>query len=141
MAGSEQISGPGSIRTTLHLQSLASAAIALATTGSGLFIGFNATASATSGIDTYITAYDASAVGSAVYDFTVGGLPSAGARVLWNTQVRADTSAAADLAVAIVNPPQPIPFFRGLIVGATTLNSTAAGSTGVNITTLFQSQK
>jgi hypothetical protein len=140
-AGAERAAGPGSVRTVQAVQSLATNAISLITTGAGLFIGWSATTSATTGADVYMTAYDASATGTNVYDFSVTGLPSAGSRVLWVSQVQMDNSAGVDVGRAILNPPQPLPFHRGLLVAATTLNSTAAGSTGVNIVAVFQSQK
>lgn len=136
--GLEGMARDGGIRALLSVQALPSAT--LVTAGAGLFHGVGWSTSATAGADVYYAAYDASAAGSSVYDFSA--LPSTGARLIWYAQLMNNGSAGSDAALTgNVNPPVPLPFYRGLVVGAVALAGTSAGSTAVNVCTVFSSQR
>lgn len=127
-------------KSLFSVQALASAT--LVTSGAGLFHGVGYSSTVTSGADIYYAVFDASAAGSSVYDFNANGLPSAGARLMWYTQLTNNGSAALDVpSSSPINPPAPLPFYRGLVIGAVTVAATAAGNTGINFCTIYSSAK
>jgi hypothetical protein len=123
----------GGERTALLTQALPSASGSLVTSGTGTLVGFSTASTATTGVDLYFAAWDASAAGSVIYDFGVGN--SASARLLWYQKVSGDNSAGIDLAVpnAGVFPEGGLKFYRGLVVGSATIAATAVGSSALTV--------
>ena len=128
----------GAVRSALLVQPLATNAASLATSGAGTLLAVNVGTTASAGITTFIACYDASAVGTAVYDF--GNGPSAPAQLLWFQQVAHVSSATVQLDTPLSTPlpAAGIPFFRGLIAAVVDSDANAAGSTAVNISVTYR---
>ena len=120
-------------------------AAALVTSGMGILYAVNISSTNTGGLNLYIAAYDASAAGSAVYNYSFTGgsnTISAAARLLFVHQWAFQNSAPA--LVAAGQPPAipacGIPFFRGLVIGDTTVNGGAVGGSALQASVVYRSQ-
>ena len=127
-----ETSSQKTVNALLVAQALGSASGSLVTSGAGVFLGYGVGSTGTTGADLFFAAWDSSAAGSTVYDYSNNA--SAGARLLWYAQVQAASSAGADAfgGVSAFFPPEGIPFHRGLVVGSVTGPGSAVGSSALN---------
>lgn len=128
------VSSAKRIRTFFKAAVSATVTTALVTTGAGLVFSVSATTTATAGTNTFIALYDASATGTAVYNFVTTATGNSRLLCLFQATSVNSTGAAASISYNL-GPhvfPEPIPFFDGLVVAETTFDAGAAGTCTVN---------
>lgn len=121
------------IRTFVITQALATASTSLVTSGAGLVFSVTATTTATAGAATYISLYDATAAGTACYDYVTTATGATRLLCLFQSSHYSGTAPTAPINLGPVLFQEPIPFFDGLVVGATNHLGTAVGATSLNI--------
>ncbi len=136
----------GSVRTYTNTATFSvSAAGALVTSGMGVFYTFSVTSTSTTAVNSYIAVFDASAAGSAIYNYSFTGganTLSAASRLMWIQQVNAGGSvpSATVPPVGLGIPAFGIPFYRGLVVGETTANGGAVGNSAFQAVVVYRAQ-
>ena len=128
-----QIKQAKRIRTFVMAAPSATESTSLVTTGAGVVFAVSVTSTATAAANTYVALYDASAAGTAVYDYVTTA--TGAARLLTIFQSTFHTGTAAGIAVN-TGPhifPEPIPFFDGLVVAETNAVGTAVGTSSLTI--------
>ena len=120
------------IKTFYMANPSATEAGSLVTTGAGLVFGVGFTMTGAATANQYIALYDASAAGTACYDY--GFTQTSVTRLLHLFQA---TAASAATTIVMVAPWQdfnePIPFFDGLVVADCNFNGTVVGVSSMNV--------